>query len=78
MITYQGLPAPIICDFLSREDSKAHYEPETEFHIRGKIGRNRFTHARFRWHPNLWARTTKVGFASVPESTLTFDPNLVR
>ena len=25
MITYKGLPGPLICDFLSREASKAHY-----------------------------------------------------
>ncbi|MGZ9236000.1 MAG: cyclase family protein, partial [Anaerolineales bacterium] len=25
MITYKGLPAPIICDFLSREESRKHY-----------------------------------------------------
>jgi kynurenine formamidase len=36
MITYRGLPAPIICDYLSREDSRAHYAPGTEFYI-GKI-----------------------------------------
>ena len=36
MITYKGLPAPIICDFLSREQSKAHYAPGTQFQI-GKI-----------------------------------------
>lgn len=36
MITYKGLPAPIICDFLSREASRAHYGEGTEFHI-GKI-----------------------------------------
>jgi arylformamidase len=36
MITYKGLPAPLICDFLSREQSKSHYAPGTEFHI-GKI-----------------------------------------
>ena len=36
MITYKGLPAPLICDFLSREQSKKHYAPGTEFHI-GKI-----------------------------------------
>ena len=36
MITYKGLPAPIICDFLSREDSRKHYEAGTEFNI-GKI-----------------------------------------
>ena len=36
LITYKGLPAPIICDYLSREQSKANYEPGTEFQI-GKI-----------------------------------------
>jgi arylformamidase len=36
MITYRGLPAPLICDFLSREQSRSHYAPGTEFHI-GKI-----------------------------------------
>lgn len=36
MITYKGLPAPIICDFLSREASKASYAEGTTFHI-GKI-----------------------------------------
>jgi len=36
MITYKGLPAPVICDFLSREASRAIYAPGTEFFI-GKI-----------------------------------------
>ena len=36
MITYKGLPAPIICDFLSREASRARYAEGTEFQI-GKI-----------------------------------------
>lgn len=36
MITYKGLPAPIICDYLSREASKQIYAPGTEFQI-GKI-----------------------------------------
>lgn len=36
MITYKGVPAPIICDFLGREESRLHYAPGTEFHI-GKI-----------------------------------------
>lgn len=36
LITYKGLPAPIICDFLSREASKHIYEEGTEFQI-GKI-----------------------------------------
>jgi len=33
MVTYKGLPAPIICDYLSREASRARYAPGTEFHI---------------------------------------------
>lgn len=36
MITYKGLPAPVISDFMSREDSRRNYAPDTEFHI-GKI-----------------------------------------
>jgi len=34
--TYRGLPAPIICDYLSREESKKIYDEGTSFHI-GKI-----------------------------------------
>ena len=30
------MPAPLVCDFLSREQSRSHYAPGTEFHI-GKI-----------------------------------------
>lgn len=36
MITYKGLPAPVVCDYLSREKSKSFYEAGTEFQI-GKI-----------------------------------------
>jgi kynurenine formamidase len=36
LITYKGLPAPIICDYLSREASRQFYEAGTEFQI-GKI-----------------------------------------
>jgi arylformamidase len=36
LITYKGLPAPIICDYLSREASKGHYAEGTTFHI-GRI-----------------------------------------
>lgn len=36
LVTYKGLPATVICDYLSREQSKANYEPGTEFQI-GKI-----------------------------------------
>ena len=36
MMTYRGLPAPVICDYLSREASAAHYAEGTTFQI-GKI-----------------------------------------
>jgi kynurenine formamidase len=36
MVTYKGLPAPIVCDFLSRERSREFYARGTEFHI-GRI-----------------------------------------
>jgi len=36
MITYRGLPAPVISDHLTREDSRKHYSEGTEFYI-GKI-----------------------------------------
>lgn len=36
LITYKGLPAPVICDYLSREASREHYDEGTSFHI-GKI-----------------------------------------
>lgn len=36
LVTYKGLPAPVICDWMSRADSRARYAPGTEFHI-GRI-----------------------------------------
>lgn len=36
LVTYRGLPAPVVCDYLSREESRKFYEPGTEFQI-GKI-----------------------------------------
>ena len=36
LVTYKGLPAPLICDYLSREESRSHYSAGTEFQI-GKI-----------------------------------------
>src|SRR5260370_31610028 len=36
IFTYRGLPAPLVCDFMSREESRRHYAAGTEFHI-GKI-----------------------------------------
>jgi kynurenine formamidase len=36
MITYRGLPAPVIRDHWTREESRRHFAPGTEFHI-GRI-----------------------------------------
>jgi kynurenine formamidase len=36
LVTYKGLPAPIICDYLSREESRNLYDAGTEFQI-GRI-----------------------------------------
>ena len=36
MVTYKGLPAPLVCDFLTRESSKKRYSETTTFQI-GKI-----------------------------------------
>lgn len=33
MMTYPGLPGPVVSDHLTREDSRSHYGEETEFHI---------------------------------------------
>ncbi len=36
LVTLKGLPAPVVCDFLSRQESRQIYAPGTEFHI-GRI-----------------------------------------
>ena len=36
MVTLKGFPAPLICDYLSREQSRQHYAAGTEFNI-GRI-----------------------------------------
>jgi kynurenine formamidase len=36
MITYKGLPGPVVCDYLTRAASRPHYSGGTSFHI-GKI-----------------------------------------
>ena len=36
MITYEGLPAPLICDYWTRAESRSHYTEGTEFQI-GRI-----------------------------------------
>ena len=51
LVTYKGLPAPIVCDYLSREASQEFYEPNTSFHI-GKIEMvaNTGTYIDAPWH----------------------------
>jgi arylformamidase len=51
MITYAGLPAPAISDFLTREASRSRYAEGTEFHI-GKIEMvaNTGTYLDTPWH----------------------------
>jgi arylformamidase len=36
MTTYTGLPAPLVCDYLTRDASRSRYAEGTTFHI-GKI-----------------------------------------
>ncbi|HEV2113637.1 MAG TPA: cyclase family protein [Terriglobales bacterium] len=36
LVTYKGLPAPVITDHMTREESRKYYAAKTEFHI-GKI-----------------------------------------
>jgi kynurenine formamidase len=36
LVTYKGLPAPLVCDYLGREASRKLYAPGVEFHI-GKV-----------------------------------------
>lgn len=36
LVTYKGLPAAIVCDYLTRDASRGRYAPGTEFHI-GKV-----------------------------------------
>ncbi|AFL89519.1 putative metal-dependent hydrolase [Terriglobus roseus DSM 18391] len=36
LVTLKGFPAPVICDFLSREDSRKYYDADTSFQI-GRI-----------------------------------------
>lgn len=51
LVTYKGLPPPIVCDFLSREASKAHYADGTTFQIgRIELCSNTGTYLDSPWH----------------------------
>ena len=49
MITYKGLPAPLVCDFLSREQSRAASTPRA----------SSSTSARSRWSPTPAPTSTR-------------------
>ena len=55
MVTYKGLPPPVISDHLTREASRQHYEAGTEFHI-GRIdlvaNTGTYMDAPFHRHPD--------------------------
>lgn len=69
LVTYKGLPAPIICDFLSREDSKKRYAEGTEFQI-GKIEMvaNTGTYIDFPFHRYAHGKDlSEIGLESVTD-----------
>jgi arylformamidase len=86
MVTYKGFPAPIICDWMSREASRTKYAHGTEFQI-GKIELLANTgtyidspfhrYAYFDGHPYLTARAAdwlvKAGAALVGIDSLNID-----
>ncbi len=74
MVYYKGLPAPVICDYLSREDSRALYEPGTEFHIgRVELITNTGTYIDCPFHRFADGRDT----ASMPLERFVDQPALV-
>ncbi len=51
LVTYKGLPPPLICDFLSREASRAHYADGTTFQIGSiELCSNTGTYLDSPWH----------------------------
>ena len=74
VVYYKGLPAPVICDYLSREDSRARYEPGTEFHIgRVELITNTGTYIDCPFHRYADGRDT----ASMPLERFVDQPTLV-
>ena len=65
MITYRGLPAPLICDYLSREASRKLYAEGTEFHI-GRIDMvaNTGTYLDSPFHVNGARKVQRVRFSA--------------
>jgi kynurenine formamidase len=74
VVYYKGLPAPVICDYLSRESSRALYEPGTEFHIgRVELITNTGTYIDCPFHRYADGRDT----ASMPLARFVNQPALV-
>ena len=74
VVYYKGLPAPVICDYLSREDSRALYEPGTEFQIgRVELITNTGTYIDCPFHRYADGRDT----ASMPLERFVNQPALV-
>ncbi len=74
VVYYKGLPAPVICDYLSREDSRARYEPGTEFQIgRVELITNTGTYIDCPFHRYADGRDT----ASMPLERFVDQPALV-
>ncbi len=74
VVYYKGLPAPVICDYLSREDSRARYEPGTEFHIgRVELITNTGTYIDCPFHRYADGRDT----AAMPLERFVDQPTLV-
>ena len=66
LVTYRGLPAPIICDYLSRERSRELYDAGTEFQI-GKIEMvaNTGTYIDFPFHRYKEGKTSRRSVSSI-------------
>ena len=74
VVYYKGLPAPVICDYLSREDSRARYEPGTEFQIgRVELITNTGTYIDCPFHRYADGRDT----ASMPLERFVDQPTIV-
>jgi arylformamidase len=79
MITYRGLPAPVLCDFLTREASREQYSGGTEFHI-GRIdmvaNTGTYVDSPFHRYPDGMdlAELPLSSLANLPGLVVTVDP----
>src|SRR5438270_335853 len=77
LVTYPGLPAPVVTDHLSREEPRSHYSDGTTFQIgRIEMVANTVTYldTRFSWEPAsrsqsicaIWVHFQPPASASMP------------